>query len=197
MFWSTVCCRPIRIPCISFAMMAGPWTCRFGSAHSYSNETNVRCNGTEFGHSCEFCLSLVLRFWRLADRDLPGTSECCDSVSWSLDAKPIKTWFGKCLENLLEMPESLGHVDVAVWCWFVFWSLEAERFPDFLPRARQGVAWSSLFQWIEWDMTIITARICMLCWLSINVWLLLAVVDWFFFTMLRYSPFCIRSLARV
>eukprot|EP00434_Breviolum_minutum_P037524 symbB.v1.2.033273.t1/scaffold4105.1/size64512/5 len=27
----------------------------------------------------------------------------------------------------------------------------AERFPDFLPRARQGVAWSSLFQWIEWE----------------------------------------------
>ena len=63
MFWSTVCCRLIRIvPCISFAMMAGPWTCRFGSAHSYSNDTKFRCNGTELGHSCEFLSKLGASF---------------------------------------------------------------------------------------------------------------------------------------
>ena len=60
---SSVCCRLIGIvPCISFAMIAGPRTCRFGSAHSYSNETNVRCNGTEFGHSCEFLSKLGASF---------------------------------------------------------------------------------------------------------------------------------------
>lgn len=146
--------------------------------------------GQNLAIAASFCLSLVLRFWRLVDRDLPGTSECCDSVSWSLDAKPIKTWFGKCLENLFE--------DVAVSRWFVVlipWGGTISRL------LTAGTARCSLEQLVsmDWmgDMTVITARICMLCWLSINVWLLLAVVDWFFFTMLRYSPFCIRSLARV
>lgn len=80
---------------------------------------NFVAMGQNLAIAASFCLSLVLRFWRLVDRDLPGSSECCDSVSWSLDAKPIETWFGKCLENLLEMPKNLGHVDVAVSRWFV------------------------------------------------------------------------------
>ena len=81
-----------------------------------------------------------------------ATSECCDLGKLEFRCKAHKdlvwenVWriFLKCRKAWV-MWMLLFHVGS------LFWSVEAERFPDFLPRARQGVAWSSLFQWIEWE----------------------------------------------